>query len=131
MIEELLQAVIQTMTPELDESQLEKLENVLHIQFHNKKVVEEKNELVPTGTDGDISKINMFLGSKKTTGRRDSTLKQYRREIYNMLDFLGKRLEDITAMDLRYYYAVYREKMESKCRLCRPGCIISAVSGIF
>lgn len=27
-----------------------------------------------------------------------------------MLDFLGKRLEDITGMDLRYYYGVIREK---------------------
>ena len=27
-----------------------------------------------------------------------------------MLDFLGKRLEDITGMDLRYYYGVMRER---------------------
>jgi len=27
-----------------------------------------------------------------------------------MLNFLGKRLEDITGMDLRYYYGIMREK---------------------
>ena len=35
---------------------------------------------------------------------------RYTREICNMLDFLGKRLEDITGMDLRYYYGVMRER---------------------
>ena len=110
MLEKILQSVLESMTPELKPEQLEKLENVLYIQFHGKKVVEDKNELVETGVDGDIAKINMFLGSKKTTGRADGTLQQYSREIYNMLDFLGKRLEDITAMDLRYYYAVMRER---------------------
>ncbi|WP_243009166.1 tyrosine-type recombinase/integrase [Clostridium sp. AM58-1XD] len=110
MTEELIQAVKQAMLPDLTDAQMEKLENVLYIQFHGKRVVEDKNELAPTGTDGDMAKINMFLGSKKTTGRKDGTLKQYSREIYSMLDFLGKRLEDITAMDLRYYYAVCRER---------------------
>lgn len=110
MIEKIIQAVKEAMIPDLTDAQMEKLENVLYIQFHGRKVVEECSELAPTGTDGDVAKINMFLGSKKTTGRADSTLRQYSREIYNMLDFVGKRLEDITAMDLRYYYAVMREK---------------------
>ena len=108
MLEKILQSVLESMTSELTAEQLEKLENVLYINFHDKKVIEDRNELVKTGVDGDVAKINMFLGSKKTTGRADGTLQQYSREIYNMLNFIGKRLEDITAMDLRYYYAVMR-----------------------
>lgn len=110
MVEEVIQAIKRAMMPDLTDAQLEKLENVLCITLHGKKITEECNELAPTGEDGDVAKINMFLGSKKTTGRADGTLQQYSREIYNMLDFLGKRLEDITAMDLRYYYAVMRER---------------------
>lgn len=110
MIEEIIQSIKEAMIPYLAPAQLEKLENVLCIQFHGKKIVEECSELAPTGEDGDVAKINLFLGSKKTTGRADGTLQQYSREIYAMLDFLGKRLEDITAMDLRYYYAMMREK---------------------
>ena len=87
MLEKILQSVLESMTPELKPDQLEKLENVLYINFHGKKVVEDRNELVETGVDGDVAKINMFLGSKKTTGRTDGTLQQYSREIYNMLDF--------------------------------------------
>lgn len=110
MVEEIIQTIKRAMMPDLTDAQLEKLENVLCITLHGKKITEEHNELAPTGEDGDVAKINMFLGSKKTTGRADGTLQQYSREIYNMLDFLGKRLEDITAMDLRYYYAVMRER---------------------
>ena len=110
MVEKIIQAIKQAMMPDLSPAQMEKLENVLCITLHGKKITEERNELTSTGEDGDVAKINMFLGSKKTTGRADGTLQQYSREIYNMLDFLGKRLEDITAMDLRYYYAVMRER---------------------
>ena len=110
MVEEIIQTIKRAMMPDLSPAQMEKLENVLCITLHGKKITEERNELTSTGEDGDVAKINMFLGSKKTTGRADGTLQQYSREIYSMLDFLGKRLEDITAMDLRYYYAVMRER---------------------
>lgn len=63
-----------------------------------------------TGESGDEAKIKMFVASKKAVNRQDNTLKQYTREILNMLNFLGKRLEDITGMDLRYYYGIMREQ---------------------
>lgn len=110
MTEEIIQTIKRAMMPDLAPAQMEKLENVLYITLHGKQITEECRELTPTGEDGDVAKINMFLGSKKTTGRADGTLQQYSREIYAMLDFIGKRLEDITAMDLRYYYAVMRER---------------------
>lgn len=110
MVEEIIQTIKRAMMPDLAPAQMEKLENVLYITLHGKQITEECRELTPTGEDGDVAKINMFLGSKKTTGRADGTLQQYSREIYAMLDFIGKRLEDITAMDLRYYYAVMRER---------------------
>ena len=38
MTEELIQAVTQAMLPDLTDAQMEKLENVLYIQFHGKRV---------------------------------------------------------------------------------------------
>lgn len=110
MIEKILENVVNEMLPHLDEKQLEQLQNVLYINFHGIEVSEETYELVETGVDGDEAKIRMFVASKKAINRQTNTLKQYTREIYNMLDFLGKRLEDITGMDLRYYYGVMRER---------------------
>ena len=40
MLEEMLMNVVQAMSDSLDEEQLDKLQNVLYIQFHYKKIVE-------------------------------------------------------------------------------------------
>ena len=110
MIEQILENVVNAMVPHLNPEQLEKLSNVLYVNFHGIEVQEQCTELTATGTDGDLAKIKMFVASKKAVNRQDNTLRQYTREIRNMLDFLGKRIEDITGMDLRYYYGVMREQ---------------------
>lgn len=110
MVEKILENVINEMLPHLNQEQVEHLNNVLYVNFHGVEVVEQCTELTATGTDGDEAKIRMFVASKKAVNRQTETLKQYSREIYNMLDFLGKRLEDITGMDLRYYYGIMRER---------------------
>ena len=110
MIEKILENVINQMSPHLGQEQLGHLNNVLYMNFHGKEVREESTELIPSGLEGDEAKIRMFVASKKAVNRQNNTLKQYTREIYNMLNFLGKRLEDITGMDLRYYYGVMREQ---------------------
>lgn len=110
MVEKVLEKIINEMTPHLDNGQLEHLSNVLYVNFHGLELQEQSTELAATGMDGDAAKIKMFVASKKAVNRQDNTLKQYTREILNMLNFLGKRLEDITGMDLRYYYGVMREQ---------------------
>ena len=110
MIEKLLENVINQMTPHLAPEQMEHLTNVLYVNFHGVEVRKEETALISTGIDGDEAKIRMFVASKKAVNRQTGTLKQYTKEIHNMLTFLGKRLEDITGMDLRYYYGVMREK---------------------
>ena len=103
MVEKILEKVVNEMAPHLEERQLEHLKNVLYINFHGKEVCDQCTDLVARGESGDEAKIRMFIASKKAVNRQDNTLRQYRREILNMLDFLGKRIEDITGMDLRYY----------------------------
>lgn len=110
MVEQVIENVINAMVPHLNQEQLEHLTNVLYVNFHGKELVEQSTELVETGLDGNEAKVRMFVASKKALNRQDNTLKQYSREILNMLDFLGKRLEDITGMDLRYYYGIMREQ---------------------
>lgn len=110
MVEKILENVVNEMSPNLSQEQLEHLSNVLYVNFHGVEVQEQCTELAATGEDGDEAKIRMFVASKKAVNRQNNTLKQYSREIYNMLDFLGKRLEDITGMDLRYYYGIMRER---------------------
>lgn len=110
MIEEILMNVCNQMSDSLDEEQLDKLQNVLYIQFHGKQVVQETYELEATGTDNDTAKIRMFVASKKVSGRQNNTLAQYVREITNCRNVLNKNIEDITTMDLRWYFGMLRER---------------------
>lgn len=110
MVEKILEKIVNEMSPYLDQGQMEHLSNVLYVNFHGIEVQEQCTELIPSGVDGDTAKIKMFVASKKAVNRQDNTPRQYTREIYNMLNFLGKRLEDITGIDLRYYYGVMREQ---------------------
>lgn len=110
MVEKIIENVINEMTPHLCQEQLEHLSNVLYVNFHGKELQEQCTDLADSGIDGDEAKIRMFVASKRAVNRETNTLKQYTREIYRMLDFLGKRIEDITGMDLRYYYGVMRER---------------------
>lgn len=114
MIQKILETVIDAMVPYLEAEQLEKLNNVLYINFHNIEVQEVCYELQPTGLSGNAAKIQMFVASKKAVNRQDNTLRGYVREIKSVLDFLGKDVEDITGMDLRYYYGVMRERRHIK-----------------
>ena len=99
MVEKIIEKVVTEMAPHLDQSQLEHLSNVLYVNFHGLEIQEQCTEVVPIGMEGDEAKIRMFVASKKAVNRQTNTLKQYTREIYNMLAFLGKRIEDITGMD--------------------------------
>ncbi len=110
MVEKILEQIVDEMASHLDQGQLEHLSNVLYVNFHGLEVRKQCTELAATGMDGNAVKVKMFVASKKAVNRQDNTLRQYTREIRNMLDFLGKCLEDITGMDLRYYYGVMREQ---------------------
>lgn len=114
LIEKIIENVINEMTPFLEQKQIEHLNNILYVNFHGVEVQEQCTELISTGTTGDEAKIRLFIASKKAVNRQNGTLKQYSREIHTMLNFLGKHLEDITAMDLRYYYGIMRERHNIK-----------------
>lgn len=112
MLEDILTNICQQMSECLDDEQLEHLQNILYINFHNKKIQEEKYELQATGTDNDTAKLKMFRASKKLSGRQENTLKQYIREITNCRMAINKEFSDINVMDLRWYFGMLRQANE-------------------
>ncbi|MGL5434105.1 MAG: tyrosine-type recombinase/integrase [Lachnospiraceae bacterium] len=110
MREKVIANILDSMSAILNSEQIEQLGNVLVHTLYNLKIEYENHSLVPVGIEGNEAKIRLFIGSKSTTGRKVNTLKQYNAEIRNMLCFLDKNIEDITAMDLRYYYSFCRQE---------------------
>lgn len=114
MLQEILEKVMDAMAPHLNPEQTEKLSNVLYINFHGVEMKEECYELKPTGLTGNAAKLDLFVRSKLAVNRQSGTMKQYAREIWKTLSFIGKDISDITAMDLRYYYGYLRETKHLK-----------------
>lgn len=110
MLEKILLEVCRQMSSVLNNEQLNQLKNVLFINFHNKTVIEEKNEIIPVEKDTDIALIQMFVASKKIAGRKDNTLKAYVSELIYCRNTLNKSLKDITTMDLRWYLGIMQQR---------------------
>lgn len=114
MLQKIIERVMDAMAPYLDQEQVEKLGNVLYINFHGVEIRQESYELKPTGLSGNAAKLDLFVRSKLAVNRQNGTMKQYTREIWKALSFIGKDVNDIKAMDLRYYYGYLRETRHLK-----------------
>ena len=114
MIEKILEKVMDAMTPHLSEEQTEKLNNVLYINFHGVEIKKECYELKPTGLSGNAAKLDLFIKSKLAVNRQSGTMRQYGREIWKALTFIGKDVNDIKAADIRYYFGYLREVKKLK-----------------
>lgn len=108
-IEQIQNQIITKMSESLSQEQLQKLENVLAIEFHGIEVREECTQLVTS--EAHWQKIlKTFLASKRIENCSDGTLKCYRDCVTKMVISLNKRLQDINTNDIRYYLAMYQEQ---------------------
>lgn len=114
MLEKILLEICQKMQELLNEQQIEALKNTLFISFHGKKIEEEKYEVIVSEKDTDLEKMQIFYASKKISGRKNSTLKQYMDELKKCRDTINKKFEDITTMDLRWYLGMMQQQRGNK-----------------
>ena len=110
MLNRIVKSVVQAMSDTLTSEQLQKLQDVLYINFQGTKVTKDETEIVPLDNNNDTQKLKLFRMSKLVSGRQESTLKQYIREIVKCRNVINKNFEDITSNDLRCYFAILRER---------------------
>lgn len=101
-----IQEILDAMASELTAEQLQKLANVLQIKLTEWR----HNETQVVKSDNGWERIlKLFLATKKLENCSDGTLEAYRRCIVMMMQSIGKRVQDITVNDLRYYLARYQQ----------------------
>lgn len=93
-IEKIQSKILMRMQEILDNEQLQKLENVLVLEFHNIEVKQECTGLVTSERHWEKI-LRIFLASKRIENCSEGTL--------------NKKLQDITTNDIRYYLAMYQE----------------------
>lgn len=113
-IENIIRNVTNSMAEVLDDEQLQKLQNVLYIQFHGLKLEEENTQLI-TSESGWQKILKLYAASKRLENCADSTIKQYTDCVVKLITALNKRLCDITTNDIRFYLAMFQENR--KCSI--------------
>ena len=108
-LEQIQNQILEKMADSLSDEQLQKLENVLAIEFHGVEVQEECTQLVTSELRWQKI-LNTFLASKRIENCSLGTLDRYKECVTKLVTTLNKRLQDITTNDIRYYLAMYQEQ---------------------
>lgn len=111
---ELITSIMNAMHSCLDDSQREKLKDVLYFILHDYNVTPKCTEIALYSHEDNEKYISLFLGFKRIGNRKESTLNYYEIEIRKLLNFLNKKVAEITTEDIGYYLAWY--KMQDKDR---------------
>ncbi len=119
MLEKIIMDVCNQMAELIGKNEIDKLKNILFVSFHNKKIVEDKNEVIELSDNSDFKKIELFVAAKTVSGRKKDTLKQYVAELMNFRNAINKNFEDITTMDIRWYLGRAKEHRGNKMTTVR------------
>lgn len=92
----------------LNDEQMSKLDNVLHLQLDKYEIQDRCTNLTLTN-DSPLNYLQKFVIAKNIEGLSQKTIERYYREIYNMLYSLGKSVDEITSFDIRTYLIRYRQ----------------------
>lgn len=102
-------AIINEMTPFLDEEQLYQLKLVLIKQLHGLNIIEEETAL-STRVDDNIQYLERFRNEMKVNNMSPKTISQYYRSARNLLEYVDKNFRDITYDDVIYYFAMFSQR---------------------
>ena len=111
---ELITKIMNSMHLYLDDAQRNKLKDILYLSLHEYDVTERCTDVVLYNYEDNERYINLFLGFKRIGNRKESTLNYYEIEIRKLLNFLNKKVSEISTEDIGYYLAWY--KMQDKGR---------------
>ena len=109
MKQELIKDVVQGMLPFLNNSQSEKLQEVLQYSIAKYEVTEKQQQEKHSEQDF----VELFLSAKRIEGCSEKSLKYYKATIEAMLDELKKDVKHIVTDDIRGYLTEYQEKKKS------------------
>lgn len=109
MQEKAIKEILRRMEHDLSCNQLQSLETALIVTLHQYRMEEATYEVAVSET-GWERVLRTFLATKRLENCSEGTLGQYSRAIRIMIGVIGKRLQDITTNDIRFYMATYQEK---------------------
>lgn len=107
MKEKFISDIESQMQKILDNSQLEKLHQVLACCLHGYEISDSN----PQEKEADF--IEMFLAAKRIEGRSEKSLKYYKATILKLVETVGKTVRYIATDDIRSYLSGYQTEHNS------------------
>jgi len=112
MKQNLINDVMQSMLPYLNNAQLEKLQAVIqYILFQYEITKKDENT-----EDTTLNLVDLFLSAKRVEGCSEKSLKYYHTTIQAMLSTVNKDIKQIETEDIRSYLTSYQQQKQS-CRV--------------
>lgn len=112
MKQNLINDVMQSMLPCLNNAQLEKLQAVMQYVLFQYEIT-KKDESSECNT---LNLVDLFLSAKRVEGCSEKSLKYYHTTIQAMLSTVNKDIKQIETEDIRSYLTSYQQQKQS-CRV--------------
>lgn len=107
MKDDIVMAILQAMTPILNQEQLDRLKNVVRVQLCGYDISKKETGLMSTDQNGQ-NYLRVFLDTFRQNGKSEGTIEQYQLHLNRMLSYIGKNVEDIDDDDLISYMEKYK-----------------------
>jgi site-specific recombinase XerD len=108
MKDEFITNVLARMIGTLTQDQCQELKTVLYMEMQEYELEKRCTEVMDVD-QSYIHYMQLFLARKKTEGKSDRTIEQYKMHLTHMLQYLNMAVEKITENDLFVYLAKYKK----------------------
>lgn len=109
MNEKFIIEVLQRAMMYINNTQCKKLDQDLRIVLQKYEDLKERSTEIMDIDKSYMNYLQLFLIRKKTEGKSDRTLDQYKLHLVKLLQYLNKPLNKITEDDLFLYLATYKK----------------------
>jgi integrase/recombinase XerD len=108
MKEEFITNVLAKMMVMLTQEQSQELKTVMYMELQEYELQKRCTEIMDVD-QSYIHYLQLFLARKKTEGKSERTIEQYKMHLTHMLQYLNLSIEKITENDLFVYLAKYKK----------------------
>lgn len=112
MKDEFVTNVLAKMMGVLTQEQCQELKTALYMELQECKLEKRCTEIMDVD-QSYVHYLQLFLARKKTEGKSDRTIEQYKMHLTHMLQYLNMDIDKITEDDLFVYLAKYKKDKDA------------------
>ncbi len=111
MYEHMKNEFMALITGQFTADQLERIGTALDRAAYNYDVIQKETEIVPYGSEPP-ELVKIYIVSRKIEGLADSTLYNYTRTLKHFFEYIPKKPEQVTTLDIRTFLYQYQKDRE-------------------